>query len=102
MTHPQCSRPHVGIGVLLVNPDGHVLIGKRKGPHAPYWSILGGYLEVGETFEEAAIRESKEAEEVAAMIRRLFTTLPQVWRKSLTLDNGKEFARHEQIGRETS
>ena len=39
MTHPQCSRPHVGIGVLLVNPDGHVLIGKRKGPHAPYWSI---------------------------------------------------------------
>ena len=46
--------------------------------------------------------DSNEAEEVAAMIRRLFTTLPQVCRKSLTLDNGKEFARHEQIERETS
>ena len=55
-----CPRPHVGIGVILVNPEGHILIGKREGSHAPFWSIPGGYLEPGETFETAAIREVKE------------------------------------------
>lgn len=44
--------------------------------------------------------DSKEAEEVAATICRLFAALPPVCRLSLTLDNGKEFARHEQIARE--
>ena len=55
-----CPRPHVGIGVILVNTEGQVLIGKREGSHAPYWSIPGGYLEPGESFEAAAIREIKE------------------------------------------
>ena len=53
-------RPCIGIGVILINPAGQVLIGKREGSHAPYWSIPGGYLEPGETFETAAIREVKE------------------------------------------
>ena len=53
-------RPHIGIGVILVNPAGQVLIGKREGSHAPYFSIPGGYLEAGEPFETAAIREVKE------------------------------------------
>ena len=60
MPPTSCPRPHVGIGVLLVNPAGQVLIGKREGSHAPYFSIPGGYLEPGETFESAAIREVKE------------------------------------------
>ena len=55
-----CPRPHIGIGVILLNLTGQVLIGKREGSHAPYWSIPGGYLEAGETFEAAAIREVKE------------------------------------------
>ena len=53
-------RPRIGIGVILLNPAGHILIGKREGSHAPFWSIPGGYLEPGETFEFAAIREVKE------------------------------------------
>jgi len=35
-------------------------MGKRKGSHAPYFSIPGGGMELGETFEETAIREAKE------------------------------------------
>jgi 8-oxo-dGTP diphosphatase len=54
------AYPRVGIGVILVNHTGQILIGKRKGHHAPYFSIPGGHLECGETFEEAAIREMKE------------------------------------------
>jgi len=60
MPSTSCPRPHVGIGVILINPAGQVLIGKREGPHAPYFSIPGGYLEPGESFEDAAIREVKE------------------------------------------
>ncbi|MDD2487560.1 MAG: NUDIX hydrolase [Candidatus Gracilibacteria bacterium] len=54
------SRPRVGLGVIIVNDEGKVLIGKRKGSHAPYYSIPGGKLELGETFEEGTIREIKE------------------------------------------
>ena len=57
---PSNPRPRIGIGVILLNPEGQVLIGKREGSHAPYWSIPGGYLEPGESFETAAIREVKE------------------------------------------
>ena len=53
-------RPLVGIGVIILNAQGKVLIGKRKGSHAPYYSIPGGHLELGESFEVAAIKEIKE------------------------------------------
>jgi IS30 family transposase len=45
--------------------------------------------------------DSKEAEEVALKICALFKTLPPRARRSVTLDNGKEFARHEEIARDT-
>ncbi len=50
----------VGIGVILVNNEGKILIGKRNANHANKYSIFGGALEMGETFEECAIREAKE------------------------------------------
>lgn len=54
------ERPKVGVGVIIVNQEGLVLIGKRKGSHSPAYSIPGGHLEMGETFEEAAIKEVLE------------------------------------------
>ena len=51
------KRPGVGIGIIIQNSKGQILIGKRKGSHSPYYSIPGGHLENGETFEEAAIKE---------------------------------------------
>jgi 8-oxo-dGTP diphosphatase len=51
------ERPKVGIGVIIERPDNKILIGKRIGSHAPFFSIPGGHLELGETFEEAAIKE---------------------------------------------
>lgn len=56
----QPEYPRVGIGVILVNGEGQILLGKRKNSHAPYWSIPGGHLEMGETFEACAIREVEE------------------------------------------
>lgn len=49
----------VGLGIII-EKNGKILIGQRVGQHAPYYSIPGGSLEPGETFEQGAIREIKE------------------------------------------
>lgn len=51
------DRPLVAVGVV-VQRKGEVLIAKRgKQPSKGLWSIPGGAVELGETVEEAAIRE---------------------------------------------
>lgn len=52
--------PLVGIGVFIVK-DGQILLGKRKGSHGEgEYSLPGGHLEHGESFEECALRELAE------------------------------------------
>ncbi|EKT63944.1 nucleotide triphosphate diphosphatase NUDT15 [Providencia burhodogranariea] len=50
----------VGVGVIITNKQGQILMGKRCSKHAPYWSIFGGHVDAGESFEACAIREIKE------------------------------------------
>ena len=53
--------PRVGVGVLIMNGDGEVLLGLRQGSHgAGEWSFPGGHLEFGETVKDTAVREAKE------------------------------------------
>ncbi|MDE2038169.1 MAG: NUDIX domain-containing protein [Patescibacteria group bacterium] len=54
------GHPRVGLGIIVVNDEGKILVGKRKGSHARKYSIPGGHLEMGETFEQGAVREMKE------------------------------------------
>jgi len=56
----ETNHPRVGLGIIIINQDGNILIGKRKGSHAQKYSIPGGHLDLGETFEQGAIREIKE------------------------------------------
>ena len=50
----------VGIGVIIQKGD-FILLGKRKGSHGDgTWSIHGGHLEHGESFEACARREVLE------------------------------------------
>ncbi len=56
----EVQRPKVGLGVVIVR-DGKVLIGHRIGAHgANTWSIPGGHVEFGESWEACARREVKE------------------------------------------
>lgn len=53
--------PKVGIGIMIRNKKGEVLLGLRKGSHGSgEWSFPGGHLEMGETVFETAKRETKE------------------------------------------
>ncbi|QIZ78821.1 NUDIX domain-containing protein [Ferrimonas lipolytica] len=54
------QRPSLGVGIIVRRADGAILCGKRKGGHAPFWSIPGGHVEAGESFEAAAKRELQE------------------------------------------
>ncbi len=52
--------PQVGLGVIILNDKDEVLLGRRIGSHAEKWSIPGGKLELGETFEDGGTREVEE------------------------------------------
>lgn len=50
-----------GVGVMVVNERGEVLLGLRHSSHgAGEWSFPGGKVDLGETIEETAKRETKE------------------------------------------
>ncbi len=52
--------PKVGVGVMIQNKNGEVLMGSRMAPVAGEWCCPGGSVEFGESLLEAAVRETKE------------------------------------------
>jgi 8-oxo-dGTP diphosphatase len=61
-------NPRVGVGVLLVDEAGRVLLTLReRPPEAGCWSIVGGQVDYLETLEQCAVRETRE--EVGVEIR---------------------------------
>lgn len=73
-----------GVVVLLFNPDGDILIGKRKGSHgAGTWSLPGGKIEFLETAMETISRELEE-ETGIRLSKSRFTA--REWLDSIWLD----------------
>jgi 8-oxo-dGTP diphosphatase len=72
------DQPVVGVGALILS-EGKILLEKRKNePARGKWSIPGGVLEVGESLENAVIREVKEETGLEAEASRLFGVVDQV------------------------
>lgn len=62
------TRPLLGVSIAVWR-GGEVLLAQRgKEPSKGLWSIPGGHLELGETLEEAALRELMEETSVHARI----------------------------------
>jgi ADP-ribose pyrophosphatase YjhB (NUDIX family) len=54
------DQPIVGIGIVIVANQQIVLIKRGNEPARGKWTIPGGLVELGESNEEAVIREAKE------------------------------------------
>ena len=78
-TCPHCGQefeewrnPIPTVDVIIEFEKGVLLI-KRKNP--PYgWAIPGGFVDVGETVEDAAIREAREETSLDITLKRQFHT----------------------------
>jgi 8-oxo-dGTP diphosphatase len=54
------KKPVVGVGAVILDGD-RILLEKRKNePSKGKWSVPGGLVELGESMEQAVIREVKE------------------------------------------
>ena len=54
------KHPVVGAGAVVVKSGQVLLIRRGKAPRKGEWSLPGGSVEIGETTEEATLREVKE------------------------------------------
>lgn len=72
--HANASRiPRIAVDLIIELPgDRIVLIRRRNPPHG--WALPGGFLEYGESLEQAAVREAKEETDLdVELIRQLHT-----------------------------
>ena len=69
--------------IMLVEHDGHVLLGRRLGWEEGRFSILAGYVSPGETPEEAVLREVHEESGIAAHSPRYMASQPWPFPSSL-------------------
>ncbi len=65
-------NPFLTVDAIIEVDDGIVLI-KRKNP-PPGWAIPGGFVDYGETLEQAVVREAKEETGLDIRLVRQFHT----------------------------
>jgi 8-oxo-dGTP diphosphatase len=74
------TRPVVAVGVLLLDGDRVLLVQRGKPPAVGRWTVPGGKVELGETLEEAALRELSEETGMSATLGPVVEILDRVIR----------------------
>lgn len=70
--------------VIMFYKDGQVLMGKRAiEPRINTWDLPGGFIEVGETAEEGAIREALEETGLEVKISKYLGSAPDIYGETL-------------------
>jgi len=65
-------NPVPTVDVIIELPGGIVLIKRKNPPHG--WALPGGFVDYGESLEEAAVREAKEETSLDVKLIRQFHT----------------------------
>ncbi|MEE8199742.1 MAG: NUDIX hydrolase [Candidatus Acidoferrales bacterium] len=74
------DRPVVGVGGVVIR-DGRVLLAQRAAePLAGHWSLPGGGVELGETLEEAVVRELREETGLTVRVLELVEAFDRISR----------------------
>ncbi|MEP4378594.1 MAG: NUDIX hydrolase [Alphaproteobacteria bacterium] len=60
MSREYPDRPIVGVGVVVLRADEVLMIRRGREPRLGQWSIPGGKQELGETWQDTAVREVRE------------------------------------------
>ncbi len=68
------TYPIPGVGAVVVSPHGVLLARRDKDPGTGLWSIPGGGVELGETQEEAVVREVFEETGVKCKVLEFIDT----------------------------
>jgi 8-oxo-dGTP diphosphatase len=66
------KNPLVTVDIIIKTPDGIILIERLNPPHG--WALPGGFVDYGETIEQAAIREAKEETSLCVTLEEQFHT----------------------------
>lgn len=69
---PDFRNPTPTVDIIIELAGGIVLIERKNIPHG--WAIPGGFVDYGESFEQAAVREAKEETGLTVeLLRQLHT-----------------------------
>lgn len=75
------TRPSVGVGAVLIHEGRVLLIRRGKEPLRGRWVVPGGTVELGETLEEALVREVEEETGLRVRPRELVTVFDRIHRE---------------------
>ena len=71
MSRQYPKKPVIGVGAIILNGDQILLEKRRNDPGRGEWTVPGGLVDLGETAEQAVIREVKEETELEVYNPRL-------------------------------
>ena len=72
MSRPELKTPYVTADTIIRYQGGIVLIERKNEPSG--WAIPGGFVEIGESVEQAAVREAREETSLdVALVEQFYT-----------------------------
>ena len=74
------TRPAVGVGAVVIHEGRVLLIRRGKEPLRGRWVVPGGTVELGETLEEALVREVEEETALRVRPREIVTVFDRIHR----------------------